>query len=1057
MMLAQRAQPILIVESDSATAELERSVLSRAGLVVETADSVAEAILRLRSRGYGAVVLDHQLSHGDPWSVVAIAQAQNPRVPVVVITAQGDQQLAAEALARGVVECVARSEDFRAELPRVVERVAKLAAAEARVLRSDALFRLIADSSSDLIATVDLRGVIQDVSSALTPMLGYEPNDVLGMQSIELVHPDDQARVAEVFAGRLDHGRVTYRQRRKDGSFAWVEVSTSVVRHETSGEAQEVVGVMRDITERKRSEEKFRTLLEGSPEALVIVDSSGAIVLVNARTEQLFGYARLELLHQPVDMLLVERLRGDTLWRSAANARRQAAGNVTGTYEIICMRKDGSEFPAELSLNWLETDGEWLVSSAIVDTTARKTIQDREFLIKLGQELPRFEDVDSLAWHVVSTIAEYLVVDGCMFSEIDLVRGMNTVHRDYARVAPTSAGTYPLTALTPGVRQDLEAGRVVAVDDTQIDPRTSALYEERYVQRKIRAMLGVPLMRDGVWLAAIFVFTEKPRAWVAREIQMLQALAERTWLWLEHVRMLRALRDSEAQYRRLIESTHEGVWEIDAHANTSFVNRRMAEMLGYTVTEMIGQTLGYFTDDEGRLQLATDVARRKAGIAESQDFKFVRKDGQPIWARLEASPLTDERGTYVGSLAMVADVTERKQNEQDQQFLLGLAELLTITNDVQAAKRAAASRLGVHLSVDRCLFVDIDLTRRCAIVRDEWQRTPATSLLGEHPLSLLGPLAFELATGRTVKIGDAKTDPTTASGFGRSIVHGSVRSLVIIPVHKEGRWVACLALMCAAPRVWTARELGLGHATVERTALCVERLQSIAALRDFNRDLEKRVDERTGELKAALREKEVLLKEIHHRVKNNLQVISSMLNLQAMHLPDATARSMFAETQGRVQSIALVHESLYRSKDLSSVSFVEYLRTLVNAIFLAQSAHGRHVEALVDSADIRLPVAAAVPCGLIINELITNALKHAFPDGRGGQIHVGLRQVDADHLELRVADDGIGMSVRPDANGSVTSLGLDLVYTFADQIDARVEVSSLNGTEFRLTFRIRGE
>ena len=99
-----------------------------------------------------------------------------------------------------------------------------------------------------------------------------------------------------------------------------------------------------------------------------------------------------------------------------------------------------------------------------------------------------------------------------------------------------------------------------------------------------------------MWLAAIFAFTEQPRAWVAREIQMLQALAERTWLWLEHVRMLRALRDSEAQYRRLIESTHEGVWEIDALANTTFVNRRMAEMLGYTVTEMQGarQTLGLF-------------------------------------------------------------------------------------------------------------------------------------------------------------------------------------------------------------------------------------------------------------------------------------------------------------------------------------------------------------------------------------------------------------------------------------------------------------------------------
>jgi PAS domain S-box-containing protein len=1053
---AQAVQPILIVEDDAVTAELERRVLTRSGLEVQTVNSVAGAIERLRNGPHGVVVLDYQLPDGDPWSVVAAAQAQTPRVPVILVTAMGNEQVAADALAHGVAEYLPKSEAFWNQLPSVVDRVAKIAEADARLRRREALFRLIADGSTDLVATVDLNGVIREVSNALTDMFGYEPNEILGRPSVEFVHPEDRARVTEVFLTGADHRRVTYRQLRKDGSYAWVEVNNSVVRDPRTGEPQEVIGVIRDITERKRAEDKFRALLEGSPEALVIMDHTGAIVLVNARSEQLFGYAREELLQQPVDMLLAPRLRGERLWWLAAQAAHPTAGKPETTREISCFRKDGSEFPAELSLNWLETEGEWLVSSAIYDITQRKTIQDQELLLKLGHELPRFEDVDSVVAHVVTTIGHYLDVDSCTFTEIDLTRGMATVHRDYARNGQSITGTYPLSAYTPVVKQELAAGRVLAIADTKKDLRTAAVYDERFHGRNIRGLASVPLMRDGVWLAAIQVYVDKPREWAAREIQMLQALAERTWLWMEHVRMLRALRDSEGQYRRFIESTHEGVWQIDEHSLTSFVNPRMADMLGYTVGEMLGRSLDSFTDDEGRSLLGHSVERRKAGIAESHDFKFVHKGGAAVWARLEVSPLNDDQGKYIGSLAMVADVTERKQTEQDQQFLLGLAEVLTVTNDVEVAKRSAASRLGAHLVVDRCFFTEIDITSRQAVVQYEWQRAPgAATLVGAHPLTLLGAMLHDLASGRTVAVNEAEKDPRTSPTYGQSSIGRGVGAIVIIPMHKEGRWVACLCLMSASARAWTRREVSLAHATIERTSLCIERLQSIAALRDFNRDLEGRVEERTRELKAALREKEVLLKEIHHRVKNNLQVISSMLNLQAMHLPDATARSMFAESQGRVQSIALVHESLYRSKDLSSVSFVDYLSSLVDSVFHTQSAPGRHVEALVEAEDVHLPVAVAIPCGLIVNELVTNALKHAFPDGREGKIRVGLRRVGDGHIELSVADDGVGMPPDREPTTAPTSLGLDLVYTFAEQIEARVEVSSEQGTRFRLTFQNR--
>jgi two-component sensor histidine kinase len=227
-------------------------------------------------------------------------------------------------------------------------------------------------------------------------------------------------------------------------------------------------------------------------------------------------------------------------------------------------------------------------------------------------------------------------------------------------------------------------------------------------------------------------------------------------------------------------------------------------------------------------------------------------------------------------------------------------------------------------------------------------------------------------------------------------------------------------------------------------------------LRDMSIELERRVVARTRELKAALTEKEVLLKEIHHRVKNNLQVISSMLNLQAMHISDSAAQAVFAESQGRVQSIALVHETLYESQDLSSVNFAEYIHTLVTTVMQAQSYPERHIATMIDADGVLLPVSCAIPCGLIINELVTNSLKHAFRGREHGVIRVSLHQQGEDRVELVVADDGVGL--KPDLDPRrVTSLGLDLVYTFAEQLSAEVELSRENGTSFRFVFTITGD
>jgi two-component sensor histidine kinase len=204
-------------------------------------------------------------------------------------------------------------------------------------------------------------------------------------------------------------------------------------------------------------------------------------------------------------------------------------------------------------------------------------------------------------------------------------------------------------------------------------------------------------------------------------------------------------------------------------------------------------------------------------------------------------------------------------------------------------------------------------------------------------------------------------------------------------------------------------------------------------------------------LRASLKEKEVLLKEIHHRVKNNLQVISSLLNLQARYLKDAAAREIFTDSQNRVLSIALVHEKLYQSANLSHVNFSEYVSALLDNLFHTYDASERGIRKVLEAGQIDLAIDVAIPCGLIVNELAINSLKHAFPQRRGGQVRVVLKELGPDKLHLLVADDGVGMPPHIDPRNT-PSLGLDLVFTFADQLDAEVEVSRDAGTAFRFEF-----
>jgi len=236
-----------------------------------------------------------------------------------------------------------------------------------------------------------------------------------------------------------------------------------------------------------------------------------------------------------------------------------------------------------------------------------------------------------------------------------------------------------------------------------------------------------------------------------------------------------------------------------------------------------------------------------------------------------------------------------------------------------------------------------------------------------------------------------------------------------------------------------------------------ERRQLVQQLQDMNVDLEERVRVRTTELSKTLRERESLLREktsllqeIHHRVKNNLQMISSLLNLQARQIKDTGTRSLFRESQGRVRSIALLHESLYQSDDVGRVDMQGYVDKLVATL---TRTYRQSARVITEIDLVHLPADLAVPCGLIVNELVTNALKHAFPHARDlgyDEIRIEMRRVDED-LELAVSDNGSGFSGAVDPTRAET-MGLTLVRDLSSQLCGFADFVTANGTRCSVRF-----
>ncbi len=466
----------------------------------------------------------------------------------------------------------------------------------------------------------------------------------------------------------------------------------------------------------------------------------------------------------------------------------------------------------------------------------------------------------------------------------------------------------------------------------------------------------------------------------------------------------------DERLRQLLDGIRDfAIIMLDLDGRVSAWNSGAQFLYGYAADEIIG---GSFTALFRPEDIAAGIDRYELQIAQAEgryegESWRLRKDGTQFWAHVVISAVRDPDGSLVAFGKVTRDMTEQYRAKEQFRLAIEAAPTGMIMVDRQG----------------RIVLVNAQIEKLFGYCREE--------LIGQG-IEMLVPERFRRQ--HPVYRRDFFNDP-------RSRPMGAGRDL--FGLRKDGAEVPI--------------EIGLnplespdGDFVLSSVVDITERKRAEEEREELLGQLEVRVQTRTRELTATLTEREVLLQEVHHRVKNNLQVISSLINLQLRRVGEDASRHALKECQTRVQAIALIHQQLYQSKDYARVPFSEYTKSLAANVFQAAGVSPQSVSLQLAIEDLALPVDKAIPCGLILNELITNALKHAFPGERTGTIRVELGMVRRDRLMLLVSDDGVGLPKGLDLK-TPGSLGLQLVRMLARQVDADLQIGTEGGTSFRLT------
>ncbi|MDX2243687.1 MAG: PAS domain S-box protein [Leptolyngbyaceae cyanobacterium bins.302] len=563
------------------------------------------------------------------------------------------------------------------------------------------------------------------------------------------------------------------------------------------------------------------------------------------------------------------------------------------------------------------------------------------------------------------------------------------------------------------------------------------------------------------------------------------------------------LKASETRFRTLIEDLQVGVIVFDANLKPILVNSKNAELLGVSVDEILNMNpsepvLDVVREDGTPIPLMEHPVFRalttRQSVKDSLGGVYRPATQDRVWLLTTAEPQLNEQGEVQQIICTATDISDRKRVEDERRQteaalrrFAGREHLLrTVTQhihqslDLDSILTSTVDEVRRMLQADRALIFHLTSTSTGIVLKE--------SVLPEYPVTaamLWEEECFPVEChtyylqGNPRIIADVATDEW-ADCLIEFMQNCGVKSKITAPIVLSIEntlphlWGILVVHSCADYRQWEASEAALLQQVANQLAIAIQQAnlyQQLKAELTERRQIE-------AQLRTSLQEKEVLLKEVHHRVKNNLQVISSMLWLQAKATPHEIVFSALADTRNRLQAMALIHETFYQSTHLGQLNFDNYIRSLVSNILAAHSSRSNPIQVTYHLQPIVLNLETAIPCGLLLNELVTNAVKHAFPNTQIGEICITLQQRSCPepdaaiteatpslpsatpapeqlltHYILMVQDNGIGIPDDIDIN-QLKSLGLKIAYDLAFQLRGTLTLDRTCGTQFQLTFSV---
>ena len=451
----------------------------------------------------------------------------------------------------------------------------------------------------------------------------------------------------------------------------------------------------------------------------------------------------------------------------------------------------------------------------------------------------------------------------------------------------------------------------------------------------------------------------------------------------------------------------------------------------------------------GLLMLPLATNERVIGLVELDDFKergFTEAQIQLGQALADQAAVAIEKARLY---------TETQKQLKEQTALRQAITSISSTLDLETVLSQVAEQMALAIDVTSAYFGSFESETMTSAILAEFLSPQAAPQERISDLKATYDLVHDfpgtdefLEAGQPVVLHlDSPNLPEVEAAHLQAF---GVQTKLFIPL-KRGEEILGYAELWESRRrrEFTPEEISLCQAIARHGAIAIENARLYAQAQQEITE-RKRAE---AQVRASLKEKEVLLQEIHHRVKNNLQIISSLLHLHAGYINDQQALEIFQDSQNRVRSMALIHEKLYRSSNLAQIDFAEYVRDLTDYLFRAQKANLQGIDLNIQTDTIFLDIDAAIPCGLILNELVSNSLKHAFPIGWQGEICINLVFENDQRVILKVRDDGVGFP--PDLDFRETdSLGLKLVDTLVSQLNGEIELDSSYGTNFKIIFNL---